>query len=141
MLVEFHSSPIHGTGAFAGQTIQSGTRIIEYAGEQITKDESLRRCQAGNPFIFYLSSEEDLDGNVESNPARWLNHSCAPNCEAELLESRIWLVAKRLISQGEELTFDYGYDLDEFREYPCHCGAPNCFGYILAEIFRSHRPE
>jgi len=136
VLVEFRASPIDGKGGFAIASIPAGAKVIEYLGEKIDKFESLRRCEANNPFIFYLNEQENLDGNVAWNPARWLNHGCAPNCETELIEGRIWVVAKRFIAAGEELTFDYGYDLEQYREYPCRCGAPNCVGYILAEAFR-----
>jgi len=134
----FHQSPIHGVGGFAVRRIYRGTRVIEYLGERISKSESLRRCAENNQFIFSLNATEDLDGNVTWNPARWLNHSCDPNCEATLREDRIWLVALRGISPGEEITFNYGFDLDNYKEYPCHCGSPACVGYIVAEEFFTH---
>ena len=86
-----------------------------------------------NWFIFGLDDEFDLDGHVEWNPARFLNHSCAPNCEAVCEEGRIWITALRDIRPGEEVTFNYGYDLEDFQEHPCHCGAPQCVHYIVAE--------
>src|ERR1051325_6927530 len=82
--VVFQSSPIHGTGGFARSDIAAGARVLEYVGEKITKAESLRRCEAHNEYLFALDDEFDLDGNVSWNPARFLNHSCEPNCEAEL---------------------------------------------------------
>ncbi len=111
---------------------------MEYVGEKITKAESLRRCEGENSFIFALNETEDLDGNVEWNAARFMNHSCAPNCEAELEQGRIWLIARRVIAAAEELTFNYGYDLADYREHPCHCGAPGCVGYMVAEEFFEH---
>ena len=72
------------------------------------------------------------------NPARLLNHSCAPNCEAELQDEHIWIVATRDIPAGEEVTFNYGYDLVDYRDYPCQCGAPGCVGYMVAEEFFEH---
>ena len=131
---------IHGTGAFATGDLPAGARIVEYRGERISKNESLRRCRAGNDCIFHLNEEFDLDGQVEANPGRFFNHSCAPNCDAELIESRIWIIARRDIPVGEELTFNYGYDLEDFREHPCRCGAANCAGYILAEEFLRQQP-
>jgi len=118
--------------------IARGTRVVEYVGERISKSESLRRCEANNEYIFTLNDEQDLDGNVARNPARLLNHSCAPNCEAELCEDRIWIVARRDIAAGEEITFNYGYDLVDYQEYPCRCGSPDCVGYIVAEEFFAH---
>lgn len=126
-------SSIHGTGMFATRACCAGERVIEYLGERINKEESLRRCENGNQFIFYLDEQWNLDGGVEWNPARFLNHSCAPNCDAEWIDGHIWMVARRAIVAGEELTFNYGYDLAEFREHPCRCGSANCAGYIVAE--------
>jgi SET domain-containing protein len=131
--VVFKASPIHGLGGFAKLHLPKGTRILEYVGEKIAKQESLRRCEANNVYIFSLNDEQDIDGNVEWNPARFLNHSCCPNCEAQFDDAHIWLVATRDIASGEELTFNYGFDLQDYRDYPCRCGAPNCVGYIVAE--------
>jgi uncharacterized protein len=143
--LDFRPSSIHGLGGFARRDLTQGTLVIEYVGRQISKQESLERCRLGNEYIFHLDAETDLDGNVGWNPARFLNHSCAPNCEAELVNGSIWIVAARDIQAGEEITFDYGYDLTEYREHPCRCGAPDCVGYIVsAELrdgvrSRSHR--
>jgi SET domain-containing protein len=134
-LVTFAQSPIHGTGGFARSQISAGTQIIEYVGEIISKAESLRRCELNNEYIFALDAERDLDGNVAANPARFLNHSCAPNAEALLEDGRIWIVARRDICAGEEITFNYGYDLTDFAEHPCRCGAVECAGYIVAGDF------
>jgi len=137
-LLVFKASPIQGMGGFARTGIPRGTRVVEYIGERITKSESLRRCEGNNEFIFSLNDEQDLDGNVSWNPARYLNHSCAPNCEAELQDDHIWIVATRDIPAGEEVTFNYGYDLVDYREYPCRCGVPGCVGYIVAEEVFEH---
>jgi SET domain-containing protein len=131
----FRSSPIHGTGGFAKAAIRKGTRVVEYLGERITKQESLFRCERNNEYIFALSDQHDLDGDVDWNPARFLNHSCAPNCEAELQDGRIWIVSSCDIEAGKEITFNYGYDLVDYRDYPCRCGSPRCVGYIVAEEF------
>ena len=131
-------SNIHGMGAFAVQPIVKGARVLEYLGERITRGESLARCQQNNEYIFRLNEECDLDGNIDPNPARFLNHSCEPNCEASLEEDRIWIVALRDIWAGEELTFNYGFDLEDYRNYPCGCGARQCVGFIVAEEFFDH---
>jgi len=135
-LVRFGPSAIEGTGGFARAPISRGTRVIEYKGERISKAESLVRCEASNPFIFNLDGETDLDGSVEWNPARFLNHSCDPNCDAELIENHIWIVANRDIAEGEEITFDYGYDWEDYKDHPCDCGAANCFGFIVSADLR-----
>jgi hypothetical protein len=135
-MIVIRTSQIHGRGGFAGQDIPAGTRIVEYTGEKIDKSESIERCSKGNACIFYLDTEHDLDGNVEENQARFLNHSCDPNCEARSIEGHIWIVAMRGIQAGEELTYDYGYDLEDYRNYPCHCGARQCRGFIVSQELR-----
>ncbi|MEQ2009747.1 MAG: SET domain-containing protein-lysine N-methyltransferase, partial [Limisphaerales bacterium] len=122
-------------GGFAARDVPSGSRLIEYLGERISKVESHRRCEVNNPFIFHLDDETDLDGNVDWNPARWLNHSCEPNCEAECDGGRIWINSARDIKAGEELTFNYSYDLADYRDFPCRCGTPACVGFMVAEEF------
>jgi uncharacterized protein len=134
----FQRSPIHGVGGFARKEVPAGTRILEYVGRRIDKRESLWQCQQNNEYLFTLNDQEDLDGNVPWNPARFINHSCAPNCDALLEKERIWLVANRCLKAGEEITFNYGFDLADYREYPCRCGAPDCVGYIVAEEFFAH---
>lgn len=131
-------SAIHGWGGYARKDISRGARVIDYVGEKIEKQESLRRCQEDNEYIFTLDDQHDLDGNVHWNPARFLNHSCEPNCEAEVSAGRIWIVALRSIRAGEELTFNYGFDLEDYKGYPCHCGSTSCVGYIVAEEFFEH---
>jgi SET domain-containing protein len=137
-LAGFRSSVIHGTGGYARRDMAAGTRVIEYVGERITKAESLRRCELDNQYIFELDEEVDVDGNVSWNLARFINHSCAPNCEVELDGGRIWILALRDIKAGEELTFNYGYDLEDYREHPCCCGSRDCVGYMVAEEFFEH---
>jgi len=134
----FKASLIHGVGAFAATGLNRGTRVIQYVGETIDKRESNRRCELGNECIFYLNEQFDLDGNEEWNPARFINHSCSPNCNAELTESGIWIIASRDIDVGEEITFNYGYDLENVRDHPCHCRLPDCVGWIVAEEFFAH---
>jgi uncharacterized protein len=138
VMVGFRESAIHGTGGFAKRDIPAGTWVVEYTGERITKDESLRRCESGNEFIFSLNDEWDLDGSVPWNQARFLNHSCEPNCETERIGERIWVIAARDIRAGEELTFNYGYCLEDYREHHCRCGATGCVGFMVAPEFHEH---
>jgi len=137
-------SRIHNRGVFAGIDIPWGTEIIEYVGEKITKAESERRGaivlgQAkktrtkGAVYIFELNSRFDLDGDVWYNTAGHINHSCSPNCEAVDIGGHIWIVALRDINPGEEITYNYGYDFEDWEVHPCRCGSANCIGYILAE--------
>ncbi len=139
-------SRIHNKGMFARRAIASGERIIEYLGEKITKAESNRRGLArhetaqqdgsASVYIFELNKRYDIDGDVPWNPAKYANHSCEPNCEVENIRGRLWMIALRDIEKGEELTYDYGYDLEHFLEHPCRCGAPSCVGYIVSSDSR-----
>jgi SET domain-containing protein len=137
-LVRCERSAIHGVGGFAKQNLPGGTPIIEYVGEKIAKEQSLKRCEQNNEYIFTLDEQHDLDGNVDWNPARFINHSCAPNSEADVRDGRIWIVAACDIRAGEEITFNYGFDLEDYRNYPCYCGSSNCVGFIVAEEFFEH---
>lgn len=135
------ASNIHGRGVYARRSIPAETRIVQYTGERITKAESRRRERLrkerarrgfdGSVYIFELNSRYDLDGRVGGNISRDINHSCSPNCRAELIRGRIWIIAKRKIAPGEELTFDYGYPFREWRDHPCRCGARKCVGFIV----------
>ena len=133
--IEFRDSGIHGMGGFARCKIRKGTPLIEYVGEKITKAEAAKRVEADNPFIFSLDEEWDVDGDVTWNPARFLNHSCEPNAEAEIFGDQIWILALRDIRPGEEITFNYSYDLEKYEEHPCRCGSAKCVGYMVAEEF------
>lgn len=133
--IEIRASGIHGSGVFARNRVPAGVTLIEYLGERITKAESMLRCEANNRYIFSIDDRHDLDGNFEWNPARLINHSCHPNCEAELDGGRIWIRTLRGVEAGEELSFNYGYDLADYREHPCLCRAKTCVGYMVAEEF------
>ena len=137
-------SKIHGTGAFARTDISQGTRVIEYVGEKITKAEADRRAHVplkrhkrnkehGAVYIFELNQRHDVDGDVAWNTAKYINHSCEPNCETDIIRGRIWIIALRRIRRGEELSYNYGYDVDEYHEHPCNCGKRRCVKYIVAE--------
>jgi SET domain-containing protein len=129
-------SRIAGQGLFAAQDIQQGMKIIRYIGEKITHEESERRLAAGNAYIFGLDERYALDGSIPKNTARFINHSCDPNCQTEQFGRIIWIVAIRNIQAGEELTYNYGYELNNEPLEPCHCGAKNCCGYILGPQYR-----
>ena len=128
-------SRIAGQGLFAAQDIKQGTRILPYVGEKITKAESTRRLERGNSYIFTFNEHYDIDGKMLKNTARYINHSCDPNCEIALTARTIWIVALRDIRPGEELTYNYGYDIKDYQEHLCTCHARNCCGYILAREY------
>jgi len=136
-------SKVHGKGVFAARKIAAGTQIIEYAGERISWKDADRRHNANNPdsthtFFFSLENRKVIDGGSQGNDARWINHSCAPNCGAREENKRIFIYALRDIKRGEELNYDYGLVLEERytaklkRSYQCLCGASTCRGTLLA---------
>jgi SET domain-containing protein len=142
-LCKVKTSEIHGCGLYATANIKKDTDIIQYVGEKITKKESTERALAweekarksgeGLVYIFELDDKYDLDGRLGDNPARYMNHSCDGNCEAINYDGEIWIVARRDIKKGEELVYDYGYDMEHFLHHPCRCGSDNCIGYIVRE--------
>lgn len=134
-------SGIHSFGVAAKKDIPKDTEIIEYVGERLTKKQSEKRADEildehktdgakGAVYIFEVNSRYDIDGNVSYNTARLINHSCNPNCEAVNDKGHIWIQSIRDIKRGEELTYNYGYDIDSYEEHPCRCGSKNCVGYI-----------
>ncbi len=136
-------SAIQGRGVFARQAIPKGTRIMEYTGEHISHAEADRRyddvaMRRHHTFLFTLTSRTVVDGAVGGNDARYINHACDPNCEAVIEGRRIFVEARRDITKGEELAYDYGYERDgteteeDERRYACRCGATSCRGTILA---------
>lgn len=135
-------SAIHGNGVFAARKIKKGEQILKYLGEKITKEESNKRgleqeeraktSGEGSVYIFELDDEFDIDGNFEYNDARFINHACQTNCEAENIEGEIVFTATKDIEEGEEILYNYGYALEHFMRHPCKCGKPECVGYIVS---------
>jgi uncharacterized protein len=144
-------SGIHGRGVFATRTIRKGTTILEYRGERTTWDIARDRPDSDpdNPhhtFIFELSDGSVIDADVRGNAARWINHSCAPNCDTyEDDDGRVYIEARRTIRHGEELTYDYQLSYDGRigprvrAAYACRCGAPRCRGSMLVDARRKTR--
>lgn len=139
------SSPIHGRGVFATRTIRKGAEIIEYRGQRTTWDIGSER-QGQDPdepfhtFLFELDDGRVIDATVRGNAARWINHSCDPNCEAvEDDDGHVFIQARRTIKAGEELAYDYRLQIDgritnKLRaEYACRCGTGRCRGSLLFE--------
>jgi SET domain-containing protein len=141
-LVEVRESDIQGRGVYAARPIKKGTWIIEYTGERISHAEADMRyddehMERHHTFLFTIDEHVCIDAFIGGNEARYVNHSCDPNCETVLADGEIHIVAMRDIAAGEELTYDYGYTLDDesveeaLRRYPCRCGAASCRGTIL----------
>ena len=136
-------SSIHNHGLFANCSIKKGSRVIQYLGERISKEESSKRALEweesaqksgeGLVYIFEIDEHWDIDGRVGKNPARYINHSCEGNCEAVNDDGEIWIYSIKEIEEGEELTYDYGYEMEHFLDHPCLCGTKNCIGYIVRE--------
>ena len=96
-------------------------------------DAHSNNSENGAVYIFELNKKYDIDGNVPCNTARFINHACETNAEAEIIKGKIWIIATREIKKGEEILYDYGYDLENWQEHPCQCSSKNCIGYIVAE--------
>jgi uncharacterized protein len=125
-------SQIHGTGCYAATDIRCHEVIIEYAGELIGRDEAVERNDPASPrqssYIMKVSDRLFIDGAREGNAARFINHSCTSNCYVRIRKKQAFIVARRNIPCGAELTLDYEFDA-EFRE-PCFCGSRGCRGYM-----------
>jgi uncharacterized protein len=142
--VDVVQSPIHGKGLCAAKDIPKNTYILEYVGDIITKDEYEKRTKIhdekfkadpsiGQVYMFEIYENTYVDGDVDYNYAKYVNHSCSPNVEVCTVREGIWYKTLQDIKKGEELFINYGFDLDEYAKHPCKCGAPNCVGHIVAE--------
>lgn len=141
--IQVRRSGIHGKGVFAIRPFKAGDTVLEYKGEIITWTKALNRhphdkSQPHHTFYFHLDDGHVIDAKYHGNSARWINHSCKPNLEADQDGNRIFLKALRDITIGEELSYDYGLVIDARKtsklkkEYACLCGAKNCRGTMLA---------
>lgn len=142
-------SAIHGTGVFAARPLAAGIEVMTYAGKLRSHAWVDRHyagtVESGHTFLFTLNDRYVVDANVDGNDARWINHSCDPNCKPYVISAddghprrdRIVIETLRPIAAGEELTFDYGIRLDcrhsprLKRIWACLCGSPNCTGTML----------
>ena len=138
-------SSLHGSGLFATCDIKKNKQVIEYIGDKVTKkegdkraDKQIKKAQKnksnGMVYVFELNKKYDIDGGVIKNYARFINHSCDPNCEVEITDNKIWISSIKRIKKGKELTYNYGYPFDsDFEEHICKCGTKKCVGYILSD--------
>ena len=143
-------SRIDGRGVFAKRKIPKGTRIIEYRGKRRALAELLAsRTEAGPAPVLVIRLDEEtvIDPTIRGNDARFINHSCEPNCEAYVFDRRLYIYAMSDIRRGEELNFDYqlrsaaGTVVEEpvIADYPCDCGSRNCRGTMLARPLRNKK--
>ena len=150
---EVRRSKIAGKGAFATRNIRKGERLIEYLGERVSHKVADARYDdhaesAHHTFLFNVNRQVVIDAYVDGNDARFINHSCDPNCESEIEGSRVFIDAIKDIRKGEELTYDYAYGRDgtetpedETGLYGCKCGSKKCRGTILEEVSKKKRKE
>jgi SET domain-containing protein len=135
-------SPVQGRGAFATRDIRRGERVGEYRGERVSWEEADRRYDdesqgRHHTFLFEVDDDTVIDAAVRGSAAKYINHSCDPNCEAVIEGDRVFIDAIRPIRAGDELFYDYNYLLDEAhtaavkKRYPCWCGSRKCRGTIL----------
>jgi len=141
--IQVRRSGVHGKGVFALRSIGRGERIIEYTGEIITWKQALRRHphdpdDPNHTFYFHIDDGRVIDAAHGGNAARWINHACQPNCEADEVEGRVFIKALRDLEPGEELFYDYGLIFDGRhtaelkKQFACRCGARRCRGTMLA---------
>jgi uncharacterized protein len=141
--IQVKKSGVHGKGVFAARALGKGELVIEYKGEIISWPEALRRhphdpSDPNHTFYFHIDDGRVIDAKVGGNAARWINHACTPNCEAEQEGSQVFIHTKRAIKAGEELFYDYGLVIDERytpklkKQFECRCGTRNCRHTMLA---------
>jgi len=126
-------SGIHGSGCYTTTSIPEGAYIVQYTGSVLSKDQADELyCERPDTYLFCLGEGDYvIDGD---NVAAFINHSCDANCETDEVEDKVWVIALRDISPGEELTYDYNlYDGDDDDEAPCACGAKECRGTMYGE--------
>ena len=130
-------SGINNWGLFAGQNFKEGDKVIEYKGKKYTHKQAEEDDRFDNSkaiYLFTLNKKTVLDGDTKSNTAKYINHSCDPNCEVDIIKGKIWIIAEKNIKKGDELSYDYGFGYDkDFRQFPCKCGSKNCCGYIVRD--------
>lgn len=141
------NSKIHGKGIYARKNIPKNKKLIQYVGNIVNKkqgdiiaDKQSKRAEKnknkGAVYVFELNDKYDLDGDIKNNHARYINHSCSPNCRVYIRNNKIWIISKKRIKKTQELTYDYGYDIEEFEKHPCRCNSKNCIGFIVGESNR-----
>lgn len=135
--IEVRHSSVHGHGVYATRSIRKGARIIEYTGKRMPWADVPNEDDDPHTVLFSLENGQVINAAIGGNEARWINHSCDPNCEALGEGGGIFIYALRTIRPGEELFYDYSLELDEplteklLQEYKCHCGARRCRGTLL----------
>jgi uncharacterized protein len=134
-------SPISGRGVFAKANIRAHTRLVEYTG-------ALRRWadykNEENSYVYLMSigRGQVIDPRIQGNKARFINHSCAPNCEAILDGKKVFIDSLTDIEKGAEITFNYSLELsagENESQFPCRCGSPKCRGTMVKKSTRGRK--
>ncbi len=112
-----------GLGLFAGESIPKGVCLIEYVGREISKKEEYT---SRSQYLFEVHKNKTIDGTIRSNTARYINHSCRPNCEVEIYKGRVFVFSKRALKEGEELAYDYGKSFFNEHIKPKGCKCAKC---------------
>jgi hypothetical protein len=136
-------SRVQGRGVFTTRAVAEGERIAEYTGARISSEQADAQCpddegaSRHHTFLFAVDDRVVIDGSLGGNDARFINHSCDPNCEVVITRGRVYIHAVRDIPEGDELFYDYWYVTDESytledlrRIYPCRCGSAKCRGTL-----------
>ncbi|PRD31053.1 UNVERIFIED_CONTAM: Kmt2a [Trichonephila clavipes] len=136
--VGVYRSSIHGRGLFCKRNIDPGELVIEYAGEVIRsvltdKRERIYQSKGIGCYMFRIDDDEVVDATMHGNAARFINHSCEPNCFSKVItvdgKKHIVIFALRRIIKGEELTYDYKFPFED-EKIPCHCNSRRCRKYL-----------
>jgi SET domain-containing protein len=153
--INVRNSAIHGRGIFAASDLPAGIRVIEYKGKIITDAQADRlyddSLDTGHTFLFTLNDKYIIDANQQGNSARWINHSCEPNCEAVIhvdpngdeRKDRVFIETIKPVKAGQELTYNYGITLEVPHTkrlkaiWACRCGSKRCTGTLLQPKRRS----
>ncbi len=112
-----------GLGLFALEAIPKGACVIEYVGRVLTQEEEF---SSRSKYLFEVTKKITIDGAIRTNTARYINHACKPNCEIEIYKRRIYVMSKRAIKPGEELTYDYEKDYWNEHIKPKGCRCASC---------------
>ena len=114
------ATPGAGLGLYADQDLPKGVCIIEYFGRTLSLAEEYT---SRSKYLFEINSKKTIDGGIRANTARYINHSCRPNAEVEIIKGRVFIMAKRSIKAGKEIAYDYGkeYWNEHIKPLGCRC--------------------
>ncbi|KAK3239925.1 histone methyltransferase set1 [Cymbomonas tetramitiformis] len=137
--LKFGRSRLHAWGLFADEPIEAEEFVIEYVGELVRsaiadkREAAYENAGEDSSYLFRLDDELVVDATKQGSAARFINHSCDPNCYTKIItiegQKKITIYSRRFISKGEELAYDYHFNYEDTK-IPCMCGAQNCRGSL-----------